>query len=91
MPFNERIIPPSLEKTMDIKTQLVAAVVRALSDKTTLIHKPDSFSEAVSVFLNGKTYDQRIAEDLVADAEKFKRAVRNRPRRGYHRITTIDN
>ena len=61
---------------MNLKTEIVALAVRALSDKTNLIRKPDALEELFSALFTGKSYDQRLAEDIVADAENAAAAVK---------------
>lgn len=61
---------------MNLKTEIVALAVRALADKTNLIRKPDAFEELFGALFTGKTYDQRLAEDIVADADKLASAAK---------------
>ena len=52
----------------NIRIQLIAAGVRILSDKTTLIRKPDPITELFGgLFGPAKTYDMRIAKDIDAE------------------------
>jgi hypothetical protein len=61
---------------MNIRTELIALAVRAISEKTNLVPKPDAFSEFFAVFTTGKTYDQRVAESLEASALDAVTAVK---------------
>ena len=61
---------------MNLKTEIVALAVRALADKTSLIRKPDAFEEFINQIFGGESYDQRLAKDIVADADKLAAAAK---------------
>jgi len=61
---------------MNLKTEIVALAVRALADKTNLIRKPDAFEELITGLFGGESYDQRLAKDIVADADKLASAAK---------------
>jgi endonuclease III len=60
---------------MTLKTEIVALAVRVLAEKN-IIRKPDTFTELLSTVLSGQTFDQRIANDVVASADKAVAAVK---------------
>lgn len=61
---------------MNIKRELIAAVVRVLADKSILIHKPDSFTQLIDTFMGAESYDQRIARDVEAEAARALSAAK---------------
>lgn len=73
---------------MNVKTELIALAVRALSEKTDLISKPDNFTEFFATFTTGKTYDERVAEQIEEFAQKSVTAARKmRTDRKFKKIT----
>lgn len=60
----------------NLTTEFVALAVRVLADKTTLIRKPDTIETLFTAFMGGKSYDRRLAEELVAEATKAVTAVK---------------
>lgn len=73
---------------MNIKREIIAAVVRALADKTTLIRKPSDFEELVNTMFGGESYDKRIAKEIEAEAERvLEVAKRANIRRQFKKIT----
>jgi hypothetical protein len=63
------------------KTDIIAIAVRLLSEKSTLIPKPDPFTETINSLFGIESYDKRIARGIEADVEKLaaatKRAIIN--------------
>ena len=55
---------------MNLKTEIVALAVRALAENTNLIRKPDAFEELISTLFTGKSFDQRVAEDVVGKTDE---------------------
>lgn len=55
---------------MNVKRELIAAIVRALADNTNLVRKPDSFSQFIDTFMGEETYDRRIAANVEEEAAR---------------------
>jgi len=61
---------------MDTKTELVALGIRVLSTKTTLIRQPNAIEDLCSELFGIETYDQRLAKNVVAEAERVVAVVK---------------
>lgn len=73
---------------MDIRTELVALAIRALSGKTSLIRKPEPFEELLNGFFGLESYDKRTAREIVAETDRL-RAARQR-RKAQKKLTRED-
>lgn len=58
------------------KTDIIAFAVRLLSEKSTLIAKPDPFTETLNSFFGIESHDKRVARAIEADAEKVIAAAK---------------
>ena len=58
------------------KTKLIAIAVRLLSEKSTLIPKPDPLTETINSFFGIESYDMQIARGIEADTEKALAAAK---------------
>ena len=61
---------------MTVKTQIIALAVRLVSDKTTLIRKPDAFTAVLSELFGEESYDVRIAKDVEAELDRAAAATK---------------
>lgn len=59
-----------------MKTELIAFAVRALSEKTTLIPKPDPMSDLITTIFGGEPYDRRLAKEIESESERAVAAVK---------------
>jgi hypothetical protein len=74
---------------MNLKTEIVALAVRTLAEKTNLVRKPDAFEELINTIFTGKSFDQRVAEDVIGTTDELASiAKRIRTR---HQVKKIRN
>lgn len=72
---------------MNVKRELIAALVRVLADNTTLIRKPSDFEAFLSTMFGEETYDQRIARQIEEESARvLEAAKRVNTRRKFNKI-----
>lgn len=73
---------------MNVKRTLVTAVVRMLSENTSLIQKPDAFSEFLTVVFDGKTHEQQVAEKFEVELDRVLAGAKSlKTRHAFNKIT----
>jgi hypothetical protein len=61
---------------MNTKTAVIAFAVRLLSEKSSLIAKPDPMSEFINRFCGIESYDVRVARAIEDDLQKVTSAAK---------------
>lgn len=73
---------------MTWKTELIAAAVRLVSEHSSLVRRPDPFTETINSFFGFESYDRRVAREIEEDAERAVAAVKRfRTNRKFKKIT----
>ena len=62
---------------MNIKTELIRVAVRALSEKTTLVPRPDATSEFINALFGIESQEDRLVREIDAATQKFTNGVRH--------------
>ena len=60
----------------NLQVELVALAVRTLANKTDLIRKPDSLEALINQVLGVKSYDRRLAEDVILESKRAIKAIK---------------
>lgn len=72
---------------MNAKRELIAAAVRVLATKTTLIRKPSDFESILSTIFGEETYDYKIARQIEEESARvLEAAKRINTRRKFNKI-----
>lgn len=73
---------------MNIKRELIALAIRALSEKTNLVRKPDPFEDLLSTIFGGETREERLARELDESSQRaIEAAKRLNTNRKFKKIT----
>lgn len=73
---------------MNLRRELITLGVRLLSERTSLIGRPDPFAELITTMFGGETHEQRVARQIDEEAQKaIDAAKRLSTNRKFKKIT----